>query len=150
MSTALDAVLDRLGPYQLRPNGKNRWRARCPAHGGSNPSTLSVGIGDNNGVLLRCWVGCSVDEIARALGLELGDLFPCEPHYSREPHHSAKPKRIGMLSAAQALEVIGFECTLIFTAAFNLANGHALTADDLQRLGAAAKRVQSIIAEVRA
>lgn len=145
MSAApIDLVLSRLAPFKLRENGDGRWRACCPAHGGKNPSALSVGIGNAGAVLLKCWHGCSADEVAGALGLELTDLFP--PGES----HSAPQKRRALLSAQQCLDVVAFETMLVGTAAFNLANGHALTADDLQRLGAACARIQVLATEVRA
>jgi hypothetical protein len=141
-SLPIDMVLSRLAPFKLRENGRDRWRACCPAHGGSNPSALSVGIGNGGAVLLKCWHGCSAEEVAGALGLELGDLFP--PHES----HGAPLKRRALLSAQQCLDVIAFECLLTWTAAFNLANGHALTPEDLQRLAIAGSRIQALAAEV--
>jgi hypothetical protein len=54
-----------------------------------------------------------------------------------------------MLSAGQCLDVIAFECALVWTAGFNLANGHALTPEDLERLQWAATRIQGLIREVR-
>lgn len=140
----IDAVLDRLAQYKLRPSGRERWRAICPSCGGTNASKLSVGVGDNGAILLRCWAGCSVEQIAGALGLDLLDLFP--PRDS----HAPRPKRIAMLSAAQALQVLEFESSLIALAGRNLAAGHALTDDDLERLSVAAERVQTIADEVRA
>lgn len=140
----IDMVLSRLAPFKLRENGRDRWRACCPAHGGSNPSALSVGIGNDCVVLLKCWHGCSADEVADALGLDLAALFP--PRES----HGAPLKRRTLLSAQQCLDVIAFETMLVGTAAFNLANGHALTLDDLQRLGVACERIQALAAEVRA
>jgi hypothetical protein len=59
-------------------------------------------------------------------------------------------RRPPAVTARQAIEVIEFECLLVWTAAFNLANGHALTADDLDRLTIAAARIQAVIDEVRA
>ena len=144
MSTPADTVLQRLAQFKLRENGRERWRACCPAHAGSNPSTLSVGIGNDGAVLLKCWHGCSADEVAGALGLELSDLFP-----PREGH-GAPLKRRALLSARQCLDVIEFEALLTWTAAFNLANGHTLTPDDLQRLAVAGGRIQALAAEVRA
>jgi hypothetical protein len=144
MSAPIDMVLSRLGPFKLRENGRDRWRACCPAHGGANPSALSVGIGDTGVVMLKCWRGCTADEVAVALGLDLSDLFP--PRES----HAAPLKRRALLSAQQCLDVIAFECLLTSTAAFNLANGHALTPGDLQRLAVAAGRIQALAAEVRA
>ena len=144
MTAPIDAVLSRLAPFKLREHGRSRWRACCPAHGGSNPSALSIGIGGNDTVLLKCWHGCSADEVAGALGLDLSDLFP-----PRE-HRCGPTKKRSLLSAQQCLDVIAFETLMVGTAAFNLANGHALTPDDLQRLGVACGRIQALVAEVRA
>lgn len=51
------------------------WRACCPAHDDSTPS-LSIGIGDDNRILIRCHSGCGASAIVGALGYELKDLFP--------------------------------------------------------------------------
>jgi hypothetical protein len=40
---------------------------------------LSIAEGDR-GLLLRCWAGCSAEEIVSALGLNLTDLFFDVPH----------------------------------------------------------------------
>jgi hypothetical protein len=84
MSAPIDMVLSRLAPFKLRENGSDRWRC-CPAHGGSNPSALSVGVGDNGAVLLKCWHGCSADKVAGSLGLELADLFPPRESHGAPP-----------------------------------------------------------------
>ena len=48
------------------------------------------------------------------------------------------------------IDLIEVEYMLIWTAAFNLANGHSLTPDDLERLAIAARLLQGAIDEVRA
>jgi hypothetical protein len=145
MSRPIDLVLERLAPYRLRAAaGRDRWRACCPAHGGKNVSALSVGIGAEDQVLLRCWHGCEVEQVTHAIGLELSDLFPAKDS------HAGKPRRIGLLTAGQCLDVIAFECTLVWTAAHNLANGHGLTAGDLERLSVAAARITGLVREARA
>lgn len=144
MTRPIELVLSRLD--NPRQSGRDRWRCACPGCGG-NISALSIGVGLDDAVLLRCWKGCGVYEVVAALGLGLHDLFP---QAAPSVHSSPPLRRHGMLTAAQALEVIGFECMLTWTAAFNLANGHALTAEDLDRLGVAAKRIQIIASEVRA
>ena len=55
-----------------------------------------------------------------------------------------------MMSLRQAVDLIEFECMLVWTAAFNIANGHALTTDDLERLAIAGQRIQATIDEARA
>jgi hypothetical protein len=77
MSGPVDTVLARLEPYRLNATGKDRWRAICPVCGERNPNTLSIGVGANDAVLLKCFKqGCSPEVIANALGLEITDLFP--------------------------------------------------------------------------
>jgi hypothetical protein len=140
MNDPVQLLLSRLD--SPRPNGRDRWRAACPVCGGKNRSTLSVGIGDSGVVLVKCFkTGCGPDAIAQALGLALEDLFPAQGS-------SGPPlKRRRMVSANQGLEIVAFECLLVWTAAFNLANGHALTTDDLQRLSVAGSRIQAIVEE---
>jgi hypothetical protein len=48
--------------------------ARCPAHEDRTPS-LSISEGDDGRVLLKCFAGCSFEEIVVALGLQMKDLF---------------------------------------------------------------------------
>ena len=137
----IDLLLARLD--DPRSSGKDRWRCRCPSCGG-NRSALSVGIGDDDAVLLRCWKGCDVQAIVSALGLSLAELFP-----QFEGAGSPPLARRRLLSANQCVEVIAFECLLTWTAAWNLANGHSLTAEDLGRLSTAAGRIQEMVREVR-
>jgi hypothetical protein len=62
------------GGYKYKADGRGRARAQCPGHNGDDLN-LAVAIGDQ-GVLLRCHShDCPAEDIARALFLELGDLF---------------------------------------------------------------------------
>jgi len=143
----IDAVLSRLEGHKLRENGRDRWRACCPGHDGSNPSALSIGVGADDQVLLKCWHGCDVNQIVGALGLELQDLFPPKP---ADGHGRPPMRRRGLLTARQALDVVEFETSLVRVASRNLAAGHALTEADLERLAVAGDRIQAAIDEVRA
>lgn len=59
---------------KVKSAGNDRWRAQCPAHGGTDLN-LAVARGDQ-GVLIKCWShDCSEADIARSVGLELADLF---------------------------------------------------------------------------
>jgi hypothetical protein len=57
----------------VRRRGAGRWSARCPAHSDNSPS-LSIREGDR-GILLKCWAGCTLEEITAELGLRVTDLF---------------------------------------------------------------------------
>ena len=143
MTAPVDLVLSRLA--DPRQNGADRWRCACPVCGGRNRSTLSVGVGDTGAVLLKCWKeGCSPDQIARAVGLDLEDLFP--PSDS----HSPPTKRRRLISAGQALEVLEHELTLAIVCAADMARGQKLDKTTRDRLLQGAARVSLIRDEVRA
>jgi len=63
---------------EARPSGPGQWSALCPAHDDRNPS-LSISTGDDGRVLVKCFSGCSAEQIVAALGLEMSDLFPDRP-----------------------------------------------------------------------
>lgn len=56
------------------PSGNGEYMARCPAH---DDKTASLSIRDSDkGILMHCQTGrCSADDIVRAMGLTLKDLF---------------------------------------------------------------------------
>lgn len=78
--TALDRVLDLLrarGPVTQRGA---EWTGLCPAHDDTVPS-LDVRAGDGGRVLFQCRSHhCTVQQIARALGLSVSDLFDAPPN----------------------------------------------------------------------
>jgi hypothetical protein len=55
-------------------NGKG-WLALCPAHDDHEPS-LSVKDGNNGGVVLHCFAGCSTQQVCAALGIDIRELMP--------------------------------------------------------------------------
>lgn len=70
----LERVIGRLD--KVRPSGSG-FSAKCPAHEDSDPS-LTVSLGAGNKVLVNCHKGCHADDIVKALGLEMNDLWPPE------------------------------------------------------------------------
>lgn len=147
MSTPIDTLLARLP--DARQTGPGRWRCACPAHGGRNKSTLSIGAAENGAVLLKCWHGCAADEVASALGLELSALFPAAARTG--PGGGAGPlKKRALLSARQALDLLHDEAQVIGVCAANIARGIELTHDDKARVLTAAGRVAYLRGEVMA
>ena len=58
-----------LGKLQgVRKTGENQWLALCPCHDDQEPS-LSVGIGDDQQLLLHCFSGCPWEATAAEVGL---------------------------------------------------------------------------------
>jgi hypothetical protein len=83
-----------------------RWRAPCPAHGGSNPTALGIAQGrDRDGnpmTLLHCFANqCSIEDICAAMGLDVKDLFCIHPTFARTHRHAprARSPRVDRLKA---------------------------------------------------
>jgi len=131
--TPIENVLSRLTKVRQRQPGQ--YSAQCPAHADKGPS-LSVRETTEGAVLVHCFAGCTVGEIAGAVGLDLSDLFPPRQLSGSEP------KRLGrLLTAGQALELLDGEALLTAVAAANVAHGVVLQQPDRDRLNQAAARI---------
>ncbi len=130
-----DSLISKLD--KVKPRGKSRWQACCPAHDDKGPS-LSVREMDDGRVLVHCFAGCSVHEIMQAIGLELSDLFP-----PRTVEHSKSERR--PFAATDALRAIGFEALVVCAASAALATGNPLSPPDQERLLQAAQRIQGAL-----
>lgn len=129
-------ILSRLEGVRQRQRGQ--WSSRCPAHPDNSPS-LSIRERDDGAALLHCFAGCSVAEIAAALGVTLQELFPADGSYKATNRAARNPK---LLTAAQALELLSDEALLLVVVAGVLARGENLGEIDRQRLITAAGRIQ--------
>lgn len=74
-SPQVENVLKRL--HKVRRAG-NQWDAACPCRADDHNPSISVGEGADGRALIHCHRGdgCDTQEICRALGLEVTDLFP--------------------------------------------------------------------------
>jgi len=54
-----------------------QWAARCPAHD-DRQASLTVGLGKDGRILVTCWAGCTLEDICRAAGVTVADLFDQE------------------------------------------------------------------------
>ena len=74
----VDKFLSRLNGVRPTSNG---WEARCPCRNDDNNPSLSVGLGQDEKVLVTCHrgSGCSVVEICDAVNLKVIDLYPPRP-----------------------------------------------------------------------
>jgi hypothetical protein len=50
------------------------WTAKCPSHEDERPS-LSINEGEDGRVLIKCFAGCSVEQVIQTLNLSIQDLF---------------------------------------------------------------------------
>lgn len=78
----INDVLALLG--KVKKIGDKEYEARCPAHDDTIPS-LHIRQNENK-ILLNCKAGCATEDIVRALGLTMADLFlDKEQHLKGEP-----------------------------------------------------------------
>jgi hypothetical protein len=114
-NSAIEFFLSRLSNKKHSGNG---WTARCPAHEDVRNS-LSIGIGDDGRILLKCHAGCTVEQIVSGLGLKMRDLFQdslssqtqagtAHPHTSaQEPEYRSENAMTGGLDLCEYAESKG-------------------------------------------
>ena len=56
-----------------KPNGNSSYMVKCPCHNDSTQSLCISEKGDK--ILMNCFAGCRPEDITRAIGLEMKDLF---------------------------------------------------------------------------
>lgn len=69
---AIDEFLAKL--EGVAEDGKGGWMACCPAHDDKNPS-MHVNAGDDGRILVKCYAGCTTEDIVAAMGLKMRDLM---------------------------------------------------------------------------
>ena len=79
-------------------SGHGTWTALCPAHADRKPS-LSIAEGREGRVLLFCFAGCAIEEIVRALSIELRDLFEDVPASRRQAKTRCEPSAAELCGA---------------------------------------------------
>lgn len=139
--TPIESILGRLEKVKQRQPGQ--WSARCPAHADKGPS-LSVRETPEGAVLVHCFAGCTPNEVAGALGIELSDLFP-----PRDRPFGAPKKIANLWTASQALELLASEIFFSAVALSNHQRGIVLTELDVEHLRQAAGRINLIHEQTR-
>jgi len=135
-SAPIDNILSRLEKVRQRQPGQ--YSARCPAHADKGPS-LSVRETPEGAVLLHCFAGCSVTEVAAAMGLEMTALFPPSERRGNEPRRLAKA-----IAPSQALEILRDEAMVIAVIASDMHHGKQIREADYARLRQAVGQVNYV------
>jgi len=91
-----DVILGRL--QKVNAAGSDKWQACCPAHEDGSPS-LSIKETAEGNILIKCWAGCSAQDICAAIGLELKDLFNESQKFKAE----YKPRQIDIKKECDAV-----------------------------------------------
>ena len=105
----------------------NGCTALCPVPGHQDQNnSLSIGEGDDGRILIKCFGGCSAEDIVRALGLDLKDLFP-----ATGPRRTRKNQGRGEHSPVKAVTVLQFPGLRLG----DLAQAKKIPAEFLRQLG---------------
>lgn len=134
--SGIEQLLARLP--SAKPRGHGRWIALCPVHDDKNPS-LSITETQDGIILLRCWAGCGIDEIVRAVGLALSDLFP----RNRDAHCRGSIPVHLRWNPWDVLASVAHEALIVSLAAGDLADGELLSSSDGERVDLARRRLEA-------
>lgn len=126
---------------------KGRWTACCPAHVDRSPS-LAITETDDGRILLKCFAGCSAQQVVEAVGMDLTDLFPNDNNLSSlKEKHFNKPVRRPFY-ASDLLKIIQFEALITSIAAFDLSQGREVSTEDRKRLKTALSRINEAVSYI--
>jgi hypothetical protein len=100
--TPIENLLSRLPG--AKKAGK-QWIARCPAHD-DRKASLSISVGDEGRVLVKCHAGCTMAAIAAAVSMNQSEFFAEPPGTS--PKFNSKPNQGGkaFLTAQDAVTAL--------------------------------------------
>jgi hypothetical protein len=114
--SAIDNLLSRIPT--AKAIGRDRWKARCPAHQDKTPS-LYLRSTDDGRVLMHCFGGCEALDVLGALGLEMTDLFP-----ERLPSDYQPPRRERLgVTGMDIVRVLRHELWALQIVASDFSNG---------------------------
>lgn len=126
-----DRLLSRL--KKVKAVGQGKWQACCPAHDDRNPS-LSIKELPNGTLLVKCWSGCSTQEIVQSVDLKLMDLFPITQDQPRPLRKLYTPSK----------EAIEIERLVVAIGLDHIAHGVPITPQDQARFELAKQRLQAL------
>ncbi len=128
----IDVLLDRLSKVKRTKKG---WLACCPAHDDRHPS-MNIKETPDGTVLVKCWVGCTADEIVSAVGLQLRDLFV-------KSHRPQRKPAVPGFSRAELTRILDEEKAILFVATCDMRKGKFKESDD-DRVRLAERRVKEV------
>ena len=131
MIDQVNNLLSRL--QKVKSRGRDSWVACCPAHDDKSPS-LKIDIKGGK-ILIKCWTGCSTEDILGAAGLEFKDIMPEQPLDQRSS--GKKPT----MYATDALRILKVESMIITMCALDIKHKRPIADDDMDRVMLAMERI---------
>lgn len=131
----IDKLLNNL--TKVKRTGQDSWLACCSAHEDKSPS-LAIKQTADGMILLKCFAGCSVEEVLGAIGLTFDDLYPEKPY----TEHARKPDRMPF-NPRDVLAAVSKESMIVALVADKVSRGKAITEKDRDRVTLAMSRLQT-------
>ncbi len=135
----LDTILNQLD--KVKAYGNNKWLACCPAHNDKHPS-LKVTMTDDGKILIKCWAGCDISAVLKALSIEMADLFPDKISYTK----GSKPPKFNRI---ELFDRLVYEALILYVAIQQLQQGKPLNDVDALRVEQAMSFIDELKAEVK-
>lgn len=132
MSRQLENLLSRL--QKVKRVGKDSHIACCPAHQDKSPS-LAIREVEDGKVLVKCFGGCSVEEICGAIGITVSDIMP-----DRQPDALRRPMA-APFNARDVLECIKNDASLLCVFISDMKQAKQATAQESANAYKAACRI---------
>lgn len=112
MTSPIDRILSSLANVK-GPDGIGNYYATCPAHESKSrrKDNLTVRQGDRL-VILHCFAGCRAEEILKAIGMQLSDLYPPRDRNQPRPTRRRKLRRWTIDEREAAADVIATTAVL--------------------------------------
>ena len=124
---------------KVKPTGRGKWMACCPAHDDNTPS-LSIKETEGGDLLLHCFAGCSAADVVAAVGFTLSDLFDAPPD-----HHKRGGDWRPTMPAADLLRSLAKDAMLVGVIATNMNDFGEISDEDRASLVAAIARIDSAL-----
>lgn len=134
MSNKLDNFVSRLS--KAKRTGNDSYIACCPAHADKSPS-MTVREVEDGMLLVHCFAGCGIDDIAGAIGFSISDLMP-----DKQPDELRKSRRIPF-SPSDVLACTKNDAALLYVVMCDLDKGILLTEKQVKEAKKAAARIYS-------
>lgn len=120
---------------QLKRTGDGRYMARCPSHEDRTASLAIRELKDGR-VLIHCFAGCNINEVLKAIGLTLSDLFPKRLEINEKSERRPFP-------AADVMRALAFEVSVVGIVAADISKKMTISPKTKDRLLLAIRRIQS-------
>jgi hypothetical protein len=141
--SAAQKILSRL--EGVRPIGSGRWMAKSPLRPKQKTGSLSIKELPDGRVLIHDFAGGSADEIVRAVGLQLADLFPPDDSLRDVPRLERDRRPFSAIDAVRALRA---ELNVVWVLLVDLEIGAPIDDAARQRARLARRRCEALLIEI--